>query len=405
MQTNTFKITEDIIWVGVNDETLRVFDITMFTPFGSTYNAYLVLGSEKNAIIDTAKANYTDDFIAKIETIIDFKKIDYLIVNHTEPDHSGSVVKVIEKNPEIMVVASAPALSNLKEIVNAPFNSTRAKDDLKISLGNKTLSFSIQPNLHWPDTMFTYIEEDKALFTCDFFGAHYSLHGVLAKNITDRRQYIHEMKYYFECIMSPFKKDAQRALKFIDTIQVKYICTSHGAVIDETFLDEAKLLYKDWSTIEKASERPLVIIPYTSVYGYTRKMVPSVVEGLKLAFSDEIDIEVYDLVETPLETVLERIKRADGFLLGSTTILGDAVKPAWDVLISMNPHIEGGKFASVFGSYGWSGEGVKFLQERLLQLKMKAFDSLRIRFNPSVNQLEEVKDYGYKFGLFMQGKQ
>jgi len=404
MQKNTFKLTEDIFWVGVKDDALRVFDITMYTEFGTTYNAYLVLGSEKSAIIDTAKVNFYEDFLAKIESIIDIRNIDYLIMNHTEPDHSGSAKKILEKNPNIMVVASAPGLSNLKEIVNMPFQSIRAKDDLKISLGNRTLSFSLQPNLHWPDTMFTYIEEEQVLFTCDFFGAHYAMDGVLAKTVINRPQYIEGMKYYFDCIMSPFKKDVERALNYLDTIPVRYVATSHGAVLDESILSDAKQLYRNWSALDDKNSKPLVIIPYTSVYGYTKMMVPKVVEGLQLAFSNNVDIEVYDLIESLLETVVERIKKADGFLLGSTTILGDAVKPAWDVLTSLNPQIEGGKFASIFGSYGWSGEGVKFLQERLHQLKMKTFEGLRIRFQPSESQLEEVKNYGYQFGLFMQGK-
>lgn len=404
MQTNTIKLSNDIYWVGVKDQDLRVFDITMYTEFGTTYNSYLILGSEKNALIDTAKVNFFEDYLAKIESIIDITKIDYLVMNHTEPDHSGSAQKILEKNPSIKIIASAPGLSNLKEIVNMPFESIRAKDDLKVSLGNKTLSFSLQPNLHWPDTMFTYIEEDKILFTCDFFGVHYAMDGVFASTVSNRSQYIEGMKYYFDCIMSPFKKDVRRALEYLDSIQIDLIATSHGAVLDNTLIEDAKELYRQWSAPDSIHDVPLVIIPYTSVYGYTKAMVPVVAEGLKMAFSNKIDIEIYDLIETPLETVVERIKKADGFLLGSTTILGDAVKPAWDVLTSLNPQIEGGKFASVFGSYGWSGEGVKFLQERLIQLKMKTFESLRVRFNPSSTQLEEVRNYGFQFGQFMQGR-
>ncbi len=398
MQKNTFKLTEGIYWVGVNDPTLRVFDITMYTQFGSTYNAYLLIGSEKSAIIDTAKENYSDDFITKVESLIDISKIDYLILNHTEPDHSGSVVKILEKNPNITVIASAPGLSNLKEIVNVPFQSIRAKDDLKISLGDKTLSFMIQPNLHWPDTMFTYAEEDEVLFTCDYFGAHYSFEGVLSKYMIDREEYVASMKYYFECIMEPFKHDVLRALNLIESLKIKYVATSHGAVVDETFLEHAKELYRRWGELETKNVVPLIVIPYTSVYGYTRKMVPAIVEGIKKAFDGKVHVEVYDLVETPASEAAMRIRKADGFLIGSTTILGDAVKPAWDVLSLLNPQIEGGKFASAFGSYGWSGEAVKFMMERLKQLKMKTIDGLRIRFNPSNSQLEDCISFGFEFG-------
>ncbi len=404
MQKNTYQLGNGIYWVGVNDDLLHNFDITYYTEHGSTYNAYLILGSEKNAIIDTTKADYEEDFIAKVESLIEIHNIDYLVLNHTEPDHSGSVARLLEKNPNLMIIAPGPGLSNLKEIVNKPFQSTRAKDDLKISLGDKTLSFMIQPNLHWPDTMFTYIEEDEALFTCDFFGAHYSYQGVVSKNMVNKPEYIDSMKYYFDCLMDPFKKDVNRALDLINTLKIKFVGTSHGAVVDTTFLEEAKALYRDWAKIEPANERPLVIIPYTSVYGYTRTMVPAIVEGIKEAFNQEVDVEVYDLVSTTVEEVVNRIRKADAFLIGSTTILGDAVKPAWDVLTTLNPQIEGGKFAAAFGSYGWSGEAVKYMSERLHQLKMKTYEGLKIRFNPSVNQLEEVKSFGYKFGEFMQGK-
>jgi len=402
MQTNTYKLAPGIFWVGVNDDTLRVFDITQYTEHGSTYNAYLVIGSEKTAIIDTAKANYTDDFIAKIETLVDLKNVDYLVLNHTEPDHSGSVGPLLDKNPNLVVIASAPGLSNLKEIINRPFKSIRAKNDLKISLGDKTLSFMIQPNLHWPDTMFTYVEEDEALFTCDYFGAHYSYYGVVAKNMKNKEEYIASMKYYFECLMDPFKKDVRRALELIETLKVKFVGTSHGAIVDNTFFEEAKNLYREWSTEDTPHTKPLVIIPFTSVYGYTRKMVPAIEEGIKESFNQNVDVEVYDLVDTSVEYVKERIQKADAFLIGSTTIMGDAVKPAWDVLTSLNPQVEGGKFAAAFGSYGWSGEAVKYLTDRLNQLKMKTFGGLRIRFNPSLNQLDECKKFGNDFGKFMQ---
>jgi len=398
MQKNTFNLAKGIYWVGVNDPTLRVFDITMYTEFGSTYNAYLVIGSEKSAIIDTAKENYSIDFIAKVESLIDISKVDYLILNHTEPDHSGSVIKILEKNPTITIIASAPGLSNLKEIVNVPFESIRAKDDLKISLGDKTLSFMIQPNLHWPDTMFTYAEEDEVLFTCDYFGAHYSFEGVLSKYMKDREEYVASMKYYFECIMEPFKPDVLRALHLIESLKVKLVATSHGAVVDETFLDHAKELYRRWGQIESKNQVPLVVIPFTSVYGYTRKMIPSIEEGIKKAFDGIVKVEVYDLVDTPVSDVVARIRKADGFLIGSTTILGDAVKPVWDVLTLLNPQVEGGKFASAFGSYGWSGEAVKFMMERLKQLKMKTVEGLRIRFNPSESQLQDCVNFGFEFG-------
>ncbi|MGE0003015.1 MAG: FprA family A-type flavoprotein [Candidatus Izemoplasmatales bacterium] len=404
MQKDIYPLQKDIYWVGVIDQTLGVFDITEFTEFGSTYNAYLVVGSEKSAIIDTAKVNFSEDFLAKIESIIPLSKIDYLVLNHTEPDHSGSVQTLLEKNPHLTVISSAPGLSNLKEIVNLPFHSIRAKEDLEISLGDKTLTFSLQPNLHWPDTMFTYIPETHALFTCDFFGAHYAYEGVVSSVMKNADEYIGAMKYYFECLMTPFKKDVHRALDWIESKEVSFVGTSHGAVIDDRFLDQAKALYRAWAEIPARNEIPMIAIPYTSVYGYTRQMLPYVVKGVQEAFEGKVQVEVYDLVETTREDVIQAIRQSDGFLIGSTTILGDAVKPVWDLLTSLNPQIDGGKPAGVFGSYGWSGEGVKYVQDRLGQLKMKTVEPFRIRFQPSTEQLEECVAYGKSFGEFVKNQ-
>ncbi|MBU1145088.1 MAG: FprA family A-type flavoprotein [Firmicutes bacterium] len=403
MQTNTFELNKDIFWVGVTDYDLRVFDITMETLYGTTYNAYFIKGSHKSALVDTSKANFNEDYLAKLNTLIDIKTIDYLILNHTEPDHSGSIEKILDMNPDIIIVASSPALSNIKEIVNRPFHSLRTKDDTVISLGNKTLRFFNLPNLHWPDTLFTYLEEDEILFTCDFFGAHYAFEGVLAKNVKDQTIYKEAFKYYFDSIMSPFKPFVLKALETIKRLKIKYIATSHGPVIDNSNLEEVQKLYKEWATPFTKREVPLVVIPYASAYGYTAKMAQMIKEGLEEAFFTKVDVELYDLVETPLKDIVKRIEEAEGLLIGSTTILNDSVKPVWDLLSSLNPVIHGLKFASAFGSYGWSGEAVKFIMERLTQLKMKTIEGIRIRFNPSSSQLQEAFDFGKKFGFFMQG--
>jgi len=201
MQTKVKKLADKLWWVGVNDYDLRVFDIVMETEFGSTYNAYLVVGSEKTALIDTAKVNFLDDYIAKVRSLVAIEDIDYVVMNHTEPDHSGSVAALLDLNPDLTVVATAAGLSNLKEIVNRPFKAVQAKDDAVLSLGNRSLRFFALPNLHWPDTMFTWLEEEKILFTCDFFGAHYAFEGVFAKNVKKPEDYKKAFKDYFDAIM------------------------------------------------------------------------------------------------------------------------------------------------------------------------------------------------------------
>ncbi|MDD4183957.1 MAG: FprA family A-type flavoprotein [Candidatus Izemoplasmatales bacterium] len=402
MQPNTFELTKNVYWVGVNDYDLRVFDITMATKYGTTYNAYLIKGSEKIALIDTTKANFGDEYIEKVKSLTDITKIDYLILNHTEPDHSGSVVRILDLNPDITIVASGPGLSNLKEIMNRPFKSIRAKDDLVISLGDKTLKFMIQPNLHWPDTIFTHLVEDSILFTCDFFGAHYAFEGVLAKNVRNRSEYIEALKHYFDSIMSPFKADVRRALDALSGHSFRYIATSHGAVLDETAIEEAKTLYLGWAT-ETDEERKVVVIPYASAYGYTKKMAEEIFEGINQISDRKVVVKPYDVVTTPLFEIVSEIEKADAFLIGSTTILKDAPKPIWDILSSLNPEIHGGKLAGAFGSYGWSGEAVPNITDRLKQLKMRVQEGLRIRFNPSNSQCLDARKFGEAFAKELLG--
>jgi len=402
MQTNTLELAKDIFWVGVNDYDLRVFDIVMETEFGTSYNAYLIKGSEKTALVDTAKANFSDDFIAKVESLIDIGKLDYLILNHTEPDHSGSVIRILEKNPGITIIASGPGLSNVKEIINRPFNSLRAKDDLVVSLGNRTLTFFLLPNLHWPDTMFTYLQEDRILFTCDYFGAHYAFEGVFAKHVLSKADYLKSFKYYFDSIMSPFKPFVLKALEKTKDLEVIYVATSHGPVLDETMIEEARNKYQEWAAHRPTSPKPLVVIPYASAYGYTYKMLEQVVAAIKSELKDDVVIEVYDIVSTKTEDIVSRIEVADAFLIATTTILKDTVKPIWDILSSLNPEIHGGKIASAFGSYGWSGEGVTNIMQRLTQLKMKTIEGLKVRFNPSESQLHESEEFGRHFARHLK---
>ena len=157
----SYKIANGVYWVGTIDYDLRVFDIVMDTEFGSTYNSYLVVGSEKTALIDTAKEPFKEEFFERINDIINIKEIDYLVVNHAEPDHSGCVEYVLKQNPNIQIYGSIPAFMNLKEIINeSEINFHKVKEGETLSLGDKTLEFTLQPNLHWPDTIFTYLTID-----------------------------------------------------------------------------------------------------------------------------------------------------------------------------------------------------------------------------------------------------
>ena len=391
------KLRDDFYWTGVTDENLRVFDIIMYTEFGTTYNSYVLKAGDKTVLFETAKAKFFEDYVEKLKEIVDVHSIDYLVVSHTEPDHAGSVEKLLELSPQMKILATGCAIGFLKEIVNRDFVSIPVKDRQRMEIGNKTLQFLIVPNLHWPDTMYTFIEEEQILVTCDSFGSHYAHSGVLASTVPSQEDYLKAAKYYYDCIIGPFKPFMLKALNQVKTMDISMICTGHGPVLDTT--DSIKTImqkYEEWSTVVNPNPKKTVIIPYVSAYGYTKELAEKIAEGVK--DSGDIDVRSYDMVEADKAAVEQELLFADGILFGTPTILGEALAPIWDLTLSMFAGTHGGKFAGAFGSYGWSGEGVPHILERLKQLRMKVDDGFRVRFKPSRSDLGGAYEYGYQFG-------
>ena len=398
----TLELRDGFYWAGIVDDNLRVFDIIMYTEFGTTYNSYVWKVGDKVVLFETAKEKFFDEYLDKLKEIIDVTKIDYLIVDHTEPDHAGSIGRLLECSPQMKIVATGCAIGFLKEIVNHDFTSIAVKDNQTMEIGGKTLRFLVVPNLHWPDTMYTYIEEEQLLVTCDSFGSHYGFHDVLASKVTDQEGYMRATKYYFDCIIGPFKPFMLKALDKVRQLDVSMICPGHGPVIDEN-IDRMYNIYEDWCTVVNPNRKKTVIIPYVSAYGYTKQLAEEISRGIQ--DSGDIDVRSYDLVEADQDKVLEELGFADGILFGTPTIVGEALKPIWDLTTSMFAGTHGGKLASAFGSYGWSGEGVPHIIERLKQLRMKVVDGLKIRFKPGENNLLDAYEYGYNFGCILQKKE
>lgn len=397
-----YQLKQDLYWAGVLDKDLRVFDIIMETEFGTTYNSYVLKGSEKTAIFETAKVKFFDQYLERLQEVVNVADIDYVVMNHTEPDHAGSIVKLIEMNPRICVVATACAINFLKNIINHDFYSIAVKEKDTLSLGNKTLQFMLLPNLHWPDTMYTYVKEDKLLFTCDSFGSHYCLDDIVLSKLKDNEGYMRATKYYFDNIIGPFKPFMLKALDRIKDLEIDMICTGHGPVIDSR-IEEIQSTYKDWCTVVNPNPKKTVIMPYVSAYGYTGQLAEEIKKGIQ--DSGDIDVRTYDMVTADQAQVLGELGFADGILFGTPTIVGEALKPIWDLTTSIFAGTHGGKLASAFGSYGWSGEGVPHIIERLKQLRMKVVDGYRIKFRPSENDLTGAYEYGYNFGCILLNKE
>ncbi len=398
----TLKLSEGLTYCGVLDPSLSVFDIIMKTEYGTTYNAYVLEGSEKTALIETAKHKFLEDYMGSLTSLVDVSKIDYIIVSHTEPDHAGSIEHLLELNPKIQIVGTSTALGFLKHIVNRDFDGIPVKDGDKLDLGGKTLTFMPLPNLHWPDTMFTYLKEDKALITCDSFGAHYSHPGILRSTLTDEAGYKNALKYYFDGIIGPFKRPYMTAaLERIKGLDIQMILTGHGPVLD-SHVQETIDLYTKWCEPDSPFTTKAVVIPYVSAYGYTRQLAEAIEKGLKDA--GDIEVRLHDLVVEGAATAVQEILWADGFLLGTPTMVGEALKPIWDVASELLPPMVKGKFASAFGSYGWSGEGVPHIVERLKQLRLNVVDGLRVRFKPDEAELKGARDFGKRFGKLVLGE-
>jgi len=282
MSKNTIlKITDDVSWVGILDKDIVTFDIVMETQYGTTYNSYFI-NAEKKAVIDTAKESFKDLYFEKLSKVVDLIEIEYIIISHTEPDHSGSLKYLLEVSPDATVYGSRQAINYLNEIIGRPFKCNIVKDNDILSLGNKTLKFISTPNLHWPDTVYTYLEEDGLLFTCDSFGAHYCFDEMFDDLITDTDIYMDTFKYYFDVILKPFSKFMVKAIDKIEPLNINMICPGHGPIIRKKWKEIVELSrkYSEQYISESLCEDNNILIAYVSAYGYTKQMAELIAEGI-----------------------------------------------------------------------------------------------------------------------------
>ena len=402
METKALKLRDNFYWAGILDDTLRVFDIIMYTEFGTTYNSYVYKTGDKVILFETVKEKFFDDYLKELKEVADVTRIDYLVVNHTEPDHAGSVERLLELNPQLKIIATGTAVSFLQSIVNRDFCSISVKDNQEMKIGNSVLRFLHVPNLHWPDTMYTYLEEEQILVTCDSFGSHYAFPDILSSKITNQEDYWKATRYYFDCIIGPFKPFMLKALSRIRDLDLSMICTGHGPVLDAG-IDKMLNTYEEWCTVVNPNSGKTVVIPYVSAYGYTGQLAEQIEKGIR--DSGPIEVRMYDMVTADAGKVLEDLGFADGILFGTPTIVGEALKPIWDLTTSIFAGTHGGKLAGAFGSYGWSGEGVPHITERLRQLQMRVVEGFTVRFKPSQVDLLNAYDYGYDFGCRLLEKE
>jgi flavorubredoxin/NADPH-dependent 2,4-dienoyl-CoA reductase/sulfur reductase-like enzyme len=390
------KIKENLYWVGVQDHDLRVFDVVMETEYGTSYNSYLLKTPEYNVLFETAKLKFFDKFLENLEEVCDPSELDYIVVDHTEPDHAGSLEKLLDYAPKAKVLASPIALGFLKDICNREIPGIAVSDNQVIKLDTCSLKFLSVPFLHWPDSIYTYIEEMKTLVTCDSFGCHYADDRVC--NDLIEGDFVKAYRYYFEMIMGPFKSYVQYALGRIKEFDIETICPGHGPVLRER-LDYYLGLYDEWSQVppKEKRDKPKVVTAFVSAYGYSEQLAHEIAEGIHE--SVDAEVQLYDMVYADAAKVQKELEAADGILLGSPTINGDALPPVLNLIMNMNGVLHGGKVAGAFGSYGWSGEAADMLMGRLNVLRMNTIEPpLKITFKPGDNDIKAARKYGRKFG-------
>jgi flavorubredoxin len=395
-QTKVLPLNDTVSWVGVLDKDIVTFDIVMETQYGTSYNAYFI-NADKKVIIDTVKKTFQEEFIQKVSFLTDPAKIDYIVCNHTEPDHSGSLTKLLDMAPRATVIGSGQALSYLSEMVGRPFPSMKVKDGDTLDLGNRTLRFIGASNLHWPDTIYTYLEEDGMLFTCDSFGSHYSDERMFDDMVGDFND---AFRYYFDVILKPFSKFMLKAIDKIDGLDISMICPGHGPILRSSWQEKVRLsaeLAREYLTFQDGNEKR-VLIAYVSAYGYTGEMAVSIASGIRDA--GDIDVKVVDIENIQLGELEALIVRSGGLLIGSPTINRNTLLPVYRMFSVISPIRDKGKLAASFGSYGWSGEAVPLIEEHLRNMKFEIVqDGLATKFFPDEEQHEALKAFGRTFGL------
>ncbi len=389
---NTLEISDSVHWVGVLDKELVTFDVVMETKFGTTYNSYFI-DAEHKTVVDTVKERFWPEYEAKLRSLMQPEDLKYIVVNHTEPDHSGCVGRLLEIAPQAVVVATGTAIRYLKDLMTSPFNSIQVKDGEELDLGNNTLQFISAPNLHWPDTMFTFLKEENIIFTCDSFGAHYA-DDRMFDDLMDT--WDESFKYYFDVILKPFSRFLLKAIERIRPLDIAVICTGHGPILRSNWKKYVDLSEHYANEALAMPQQKRVYIPYVSAYHKTGALAHAIAEGL--ASDPNLEIFVQDIEHTSLGEIDMQVAMASGIIIGCPTINQNILLPVYRLFAVINPLRDKGKLAGGFGSYGWSGEGMKIIRTNLENLKLHyTEDDVFVKFSPDVSDIERAANYGKRF--------
>lgn len=373
------EIKNNIFYCGLNDCDRRIFDELIPLEHGTSYNSYLVKGSEKTAIIDTMYPPKTKEYIKRlVENNVG--KVDYIIANHGEQDHSGSIPALLEKYPNAIVLTNPKCAENIKSMLLVPDEKIRViSDGEEVSLGDKTLKFIFAPGVHWPDTMFTYIKEDNVICTCDFLGAHYTFSDVFA---VESEALMKSAKRYYAEIMMPFRMMSERYTKMLKEMKVDMILPSHGPVHKNP--DYILDLYADWTS---PNPKNLVVLPYVSMYESTKEMVEYIAEKLE---AKGIETFKFDIVDDDLGDLAMKLVDAATIVLGTSMVLAGPHPMAVNVAYLASVLRPKAKFATIIGSYGWGGKLFDTIVNLLAPLKLDLIEPLMVKGKPKKDDFERL---------------
>jgi flavorubredoxin len=371
MKSIAIELRKGVHWVGVKDWGRRMFDGLIPLPHGTSYNAYLVQG-EKTALVDTVNPGFEGELLAKIGKVTEPAALDYVVMNHAEPDHAGAIPIVLAASPQARLVLTAKGADMAARYYRVPRERMQVvADGETLDLGGKTLRFVDAPFLHWPETMFTYVVEDRILFPCDFFGSHTAA-GVYDDEVADLAV---RAQMYFGEIMMPFRRAGERALKKLADLPIALIAPSHGPLWrhPERILD----LYRKWTAGETAAK---AVVAYVSMWGSTERLVRIVAETL---LGEGIRVAVHDLAQADVGDLAGDLVDARALVLGAPTVLGGlhpAALNAAHLLRALKPPL---KYAALLSSYGWGGGAARQASEVLGPMGIELVGAVEVHGAPA----------------------
>lgn len=386
-------ISNKIHYVGTNDRKKHLFENNWPLPFGVAYNSYLI-ADEHTALVDTLEYGSDCEYLQRIDTILGGRPLEYMIINHLEPDHSSMIGEIIRAYPNITLVGNCTTFRLLENYYPVPAEQRlEVKDGDTLSLGHHTLTFAWVPWVHWPETMVTYDTTDKVLFSCDAFGGFGTLDGgIFDDEIEFEKNYLTEMRRYYSNIVGKWSDKVQNAFKKLEGLEIKIICPSHGPIWRT---DPAKVLglYNKWSNHE--AERG-VVIAYASMYGNTEKMADAIARAL--AEEGIKNIRVFDVSKTHVSYLINEIWEYSGLILGTCAYNGEMHPMMHHLVHEISVANPKNKTVGVFGSSSWNGAGVKTLKKLLTDMKMPFIEKgVEVSGVASADKLAGVKEFAKEF--------